>query len=276
MEITLNNGNEMPVVGLGVYKLSDTEMNHAVQAAATAGYRAFDTAYYYFNEQALGKALKETGIPREDLFITTKLWNDDQGYDKTKAAFQRSLDALGMDYIDLYLIHWPCPEDNLYVESYQAMEELYHEGKIKSLGVCNFKAHHLEKLMAETTIKPVVNQIEYHPYFNQHELQQYCEKHDIRVTAWSPLMRGGELFDHPVLMAIAEQHNKSVAQVLIRWHVQSGRIVIPKSSHPERIKSNIDIFDFELTNEEMQHINAMNKDQRQFKDPDVIKIGDMK
>ncbi|PKE34469.1 aldo/keto reductase [Macrococcoides caseolyticum] len=274
--IQLNNGVTMPQIGLGVYKISDETMSEVVNAALDAGYRAFDTAHFYFNEASLGKALKESNIPREELFITTKLWNDHQGYESTKKAFNDSLQKLDMDYVDLYLIHWPCPEDGLFVESYKAMEELYHEGKIKALGVANFKEHHLDKLLQETTVVPAVNQIEYHPIFNQDSLQQYCKDKGIAVTAWSPLMHGGALFEDETLKRIAEKYNKTVAQIIIRWHIDSGRIVIPKSSNIERIKENIDVCHFELMEQDIEAINNLNRNERQFKDPDKIKIGDMK
>lgn len=275
MNIELNNQQHMPALGLGVYKMTDEQMKTAIHAALEAGYRAFDTAHFYFNEASLGEALKESGIARESLFITTKLWNDDQGYDKTIKAFHESLNQLQLDYIDLYLIHWPCPSDGLFVETYQAMETLYREGKIKAIGVCNFKEHHLEALMKETTIVPAINQIEYHPYFQQTALQQYCESKGIKVTAWSPLMRGQALLERDELQAIADKYDKSVAQVIIRWHLQENRIVIPKSSHPQRIGENSQVFDFELTDEELQAIRALNKNERQFRDPDEVNIGDM-
>lgn len=274
--IKLSNGIEMPKLGLGVYKIQEEEMEGVVDAAIKAGYRAFDTAHFYFNEAALGKALQKSDVPREELFITTKLWNDDQGYEKTKQAFNASLEKLGLDYIDLYLIHWPCPKDDLFIESYQAMEELYAEGKIKALGVANFKQHHLEKLLSVAKVKPVINQIEYHPVFNQSELQAYCEAQGIKVTAWSPLMRGGELFENEVLKKIAEKYNKTVAQVIIRWHIDSGRIVIPKSSNRERIEENINVFDFELSVDDLHAIDGLNQNERQFKDPDIVSIGDLK
>ncbi|WP_414043783.1 aldo/keto reductase [Macrococcus animalis] len=274
--ITLNNNIEMPVLGLGVYKITDDQMTHVIESALNAGYRAFDTAHFYFNESSLGQALNNSGIPRKDLFITTKLWNDDQGYEKTKLAFNKSLEKLGLDYIDLYLIHWPCPNDNLFIESYQAMEELHEEGKIKSLGVANFKQHHLEKLLEVAKVKPVVNQIEYHPIFNQSELQAYCESQGILVTAWSPLMRGGVLFENEILKSIAEKYQKSVPQIIIRWHIDSGRIVIPKSSNTQRIQENFDVFEFELDTDDIQEINQINIDARQFKDPDEVNVGDLK
>ncbi|WP_414055918.1 aldo/keto reductase [Macrococcus equi] len=274
--VKINNNVEMPVLGLGIYKISEDEMQQVVTAAIEAGYRSFDTAHFYFNEESLGKAIKNSGVAREDLFITTKLWNDDQGYDNTIKAFNTSLKKLALDYIDLYLIHWPCPDDDRFIESYQAMEALYAEGKIKALGVANFKEHHLERLLSVAKIKPVVNQIEYHPIFNQKALQDFCEARDIHVTAWSPLMRGGELLENSTLQNIALKYNKTVPQVIIRWHIDSGRIVIPKSSHPERIKQNYDVFHFELSTDDFAAIDELNRSERQFKDPDKVNSGDLK
>lgn len=274
--IKLNNDVLMPRLGFGVYKIDSDQMLSVFNTAIASGYRAFDTAYFYFNEKALGEAIKASSVPREELFITTKLWNDHQGYDSTIETFNASLERLGLDYLDLYLIHWPCPKDDLFIETYRAMEDLYKAGKIKAIGVCNFKQEHLEKLLSETEIVPVVNQIEYHPYFNQSELQSYCESKGIQVTAWSPLMRGGELMTHEKLVAIGNKHQKTPAQVIIRWHLQSNRLVIPKSVTPSRIEENIDVFDFELSEDEMQQINDLNQNQRQFRDPSEVKIGDMK
>lgn len=275
MNIELNNHRQMPALGLGVYKMTDEQMKAGVSSALDVGYRAFDTAHFYFNEHALGQVLKESEVSREELFITTKLWNNDQGYDKTIKAFHESLNQLQLDDIDLYLIHWPCPADDLFIETYKAMESLYHEGKIKAIGVCNFTAQQLEALMKETSVVPAVNQIEYHPYFQQNELQAYCESKGIKVTAWSPLMRGQQLFDNDVLKSIAANHHKTVAQIIIRWHLQENRIVIPKSSHPERIAENYQVFDFALTEEEIHMIQTLNKNERQFRNPDEVKIGDM-
>ncbi|PNZ68706.1 aldo/keto reductase [Staphylococcus croceilyticus] len=272
----LHNGYPMPKVGLGVYKVTDEEMETAIQAAIEDGYRAFDTAYFYGNEQALGKALKNSGVPREDLFITSKLWNDYQGYESTLDYFNKTLENLGVDYLDLYLIHWPCEKDDLYIESYKALEKLYEEGKVKAIGVCNFKEHHLEKLMNATDIVPHINQIEVHPYFNQQELQDFCDKHDIAVTAWMPLMRNRGLFDDPVITKLAEQYDKTPAQIILRWHLAHNRIVIPKSKTPSRIRENHDIFDFNLELTEIAEIDSLNKNARQGKDPDDVSIGDLK
>ncbi|CAC8051591.1 oxidoreductase of aldo/keto reductase family, subgroup 1 [Staphylococcus aureus] len=272
----LNNGYPMSSVGLGVYKISDEDMTKVVNAAIDAGYRAFDTAYFYDNEASLGRALKDNGVDREDLFITTKLWNDYQGYEKTFEYFNKSIENLQTDYLDLFLIHWPCEADGLFLETYKAMEELYEQGKVKAIGVCNFNVHHLEKLMAQSSIKPMVNQIEVHPYFNQQELQEFCDRHDIKVTAWMPLMRNRGLLDNPVIVKIAEKYHKTPAQVVLRWHLAHNRIIIPKSQTPKRIQENIDILDFNLELTEVAEIDALNRNARQGKNPDDVKIGDLK
>lgn len=272
----LNNGYPMSSVGLGVYKISDEDMTKVVNAAIDAGYRAFDTAYFYDNEASLGRALKDNGVDREDLFITTKLWNDYQGYEKTFEYFNKSIENLQTNYLDLFLIHWPCEADGLFLETYKAMEELYEQGKVKAIGVCNFNVHHLEKLMAQSSIKPMVNQIEVHPYFNQQELQEFCDRHDIKVTAWMPLMRNRGLLDDPVIVKIAEKYHKTPAQVVLRWHLAHNRIIIPKSQTPKRIQENIDILDFNLELTEVAEIDALNRNARQGKDPDDVKIGDLK
>ncbi|CDR51561.1 aldo/keto reductase [Staphylococcus schweitzeri] len=272
----LNNGYPMPSVGLGVYKISDEDMTEVVNAAINAGYRAFDTAFFYGNESSLGSALKNSDVAREDLFITTKLWNDYQGYEKTFEYFNKSIENLQTDYLDLFLIHWPCEEDGLFVETYKAMEELYEQGKIKAIGVCNFKQHHLEKLMSETHVVPMVNQIEVHPYFNQQDVQDFCDCHDIKVTAWMPLMRNRGLLDDPVIIKLAEKYEKTPAQIVLRWHLAHNRIIIPKSQTSKRIRENIDLFDFNLDLTEVAEIDALNRNARQGKDPDDVKIGDLK
>lgn len=272
----LNDDYPMPSVGLGVYKITDEDMTKVVNAAIEAGYRAFDTAYFYGNEASLGSTLKDSGVPREDLFLTTKLWNDHQGYDKTFEYFNKSIENLQTDYLDLFLIHWPCEEDGLFVETYKAMEELYEQGKVKAIGVCNFKQHHLETLMSETHVVPMVNQIEVHPYFNQQDVQDFCDCHDIKVTAWMPLMRNRGLLDDPVIIKLAEKYEKTPAQIVLRWHLAHNRIIIPKSQTPKRICENIDLFDFNLELTEVAEIDALNRNARQGKDPDDVKIGDLK
>lgn len=272
----LNNGYPMPKVGLGVYKITEGEMDQAVTAALEAGYRAFDTAYFYKNEIALGNALKKSDVSREDLFITSKLWNDYQGYDQTIEFFTKSIENLGTDYLDLFLIHWPCEADGLFIESYKAMEKLYEEGRIRAIGVCNFNQHHLEKLMEATEVVPAVNQIEVHPNFNQQALQEYCDSHDIAVTAWMPLMRNRGLLEYDVITKLAERYNKTPAQIVLRWHLAHNRLVIPKSKTPERIKENYDIFDFNLELTDIAEIDSLNKDERQGNDPDKVRIGTLK
>ncbi len=265
---TLHNGVEMPWIGLGVFKVQDgEEVVRSVKSALDAGYRSIDTAAIYKNEEGVGRAIAESNVPREELFITTKLWNADQGYDTTLKAFDESMDKLGLDYLDLYLIHWPLPSQGKYVETWKALEKLYKDGRVRAIGVSNFKIHHLEEIISNCEIVPMVNQVEYHPRFNQRELHEYCKKNKIQLEAWSPLMQGG-LLDDPVLMEIAEKYNKSTAQVIIRWDLQTEVITIPKSTKPHRIAENADIFDFELSKEDMEKINGLNQDKRMFADPD--------
>ncbi|WP_134701042.1 aldo/keto reductase [Ammoniphilus sp. YIM 78166] len=265
---TLHNGVKMPWVGLGVFKVTDgEEVVHSVKAALEAGYRSIDTAAIYGNEEGVGRAIAESNIPREELFITTKVWNANQGYETTLAAFDESMEKLGLDYLDLYLIHWPLPSHGKYVETWKALEKLYKDGRVRAIGVSNFKIHHLEDIMANCEMIPMVNQVEYHPRFNQRELHDFCKKHGIQLEAWSPLMQGG-LLEDPTLVEIAKKYNKSTAQVIIRWDIQTGVVTIPKSVKPHRIAENADVFDFELTPEDMDQINALNQDKRMFADPD--------
>ncbi|WP_053362764.1 aldo/keto reductase [Bacillus sp. FJAT-27251] len=265
---TLHNGVKMPWLGLGVFLVKDgEEVVNSVKTALELGYRSIDTAAVYRNEEGVGQAIAESNIPREELFITTKVWNADQGYEATLAAFETSMNKLGLDYLDLYLIHWPLPSQGKYVETWKALEKLYNDGRVRAIGVSNFKIHHLEELIANSEIVPMVNQVEYHPRFNQRELHEFCKKHSIQLEAWSPLMQGG-LLDEPALVEIAKKYNKSTAQIIIRWDIQTGVVTIPKSVKPHRIAENADVFDFELTQEDMEQINALNQDQRQFADPD--------
>lgn len=262
----LHNGVEMPGFGLGVYKAEDgQEVMTSISAAIQTGYRSIDTAAIYGNEKGVGKAVKESIIPREQLFVTTKVWNDDQGYEQTLKAFDRSLEKLGLDYIDLYLIHWAV--QGKFVDTWKAMEKLYKDGKVRAIGVCNFQTHHLEEILSQCEVVPMVNQIELHPYLNQKELRDFCAKHKIIVEAWSPLGRG-KILDHPVLKEIADRYGKSTAQIILRWDVQHGIVTIPKSVKPERIRENADVFDFHLTEEDMERIDAMNRNERFGKDPD--------
>ncbi|MDA1476395.1 aldo/keto reductase [Bacillus changyiensis] len=266
--VELHNGVKMPWFGLGVFKVEEgSEVIESVKAAIKNGCRSIDTAAIYQNEEGVGKGIKESGIPREQLFITSKVWNSDQGYEKTLAAFDESLRKLGCDYLDLYLIHWPGKDK--YKETWRALEKLYKDGRVRAIGVSNFNVHHLESLLEDAEIKPMVNQVEFHPRLTQLELRSYCKKHGIQVEAWSPLMRG-KLLDHEVLSKIAHQYNKSVAQVILRWDLQNEVITIPKSIKEPRIIENADIFDFELSKGDMEKINALNKNERVGSDPDTM------
>ncbi|WP_342434150.1 aldo/keto reductase [Neobacillus sp. FSL H8-0543] len=268
--VILNNGLKMPQLGYGVWKIADDQATAAVAKALEAGYTSIDTAMLYKNEVGVGKAIKETAIPREELFITTKVWNSDHGYEDTLRAFDLSLERLGLDYVDLYLIHWPTPKYDEYVNTYKALEKLYRDGRVKAIGVCNFEIEHLERILKECDIKPVVNQIECHPYLSQMELKDFCRKHDIFVEAWSPLEQGGEVLQDDVITKIAKSHSKSPAQVILRWHLQNNTIVIPKSVTPSRIEENINVFDFELTAEEMGEINNLNRNRRRGANPNEM------
>ncbi|WP_077301912.1 aldo/keto reductase [Virgibacillus pantothenticus] len=264
--VVLNNGVKMPGFGLGVYKVKDGRtVKTAVHAALENGYRLIDTASFYDNEIGVGEALKEANLPREEWFITTKVWNDQQGYEATKKAFECSLQKLGLDYIDLYLIHWPVK--GMYVDTWKAMEELYDSGKVRAIGVSNFHQHHLGNLMANSEIIPAINQVEYHPHLTQETLHAFCKQHGIQLEAWSPLKRG-QLMDHPFLISLGKKYRKTAAQIILRWNIQNEVITIPKSTKPSRIKENAAIFDFSLTEEEMKEINSLNKNDRSGTNPD--------
>ena len=265
---TLHNGVKMPWFGLGVYKMQEEE--EAVQAIKTAieyGYRSIDTAAIYQNETLVGKAIKESGVAREELFITSKVWNSEQGYETTIAAFEETMNKLDLEYLDLYLIHWPVPAQRKYKETWKALENLYIDGRIRAIGVSNFHVHHLKDLMADCKVVPMVNQVEYHPKLTQVELHEFCKEHNIQLEAWSPLMQG-KLLDDPTLIKIGEKYNKSVAQVILRWDIQNQVVTIPKSVKSRRIKENADIFDFELSQDDMNQISDLNEDFRVGPDPD--------
>ncbi|MCB7161596.1 glyoxal/methylglyoxal reductase [Bacillus sp. PS93] len=266
--VKLHNGVEMPWFGLGVFKVENgNEATESVKAAIKNGYRSIDTAAIYKNEEGVGIGIKESGVAREELFITSKVWNEDQGYDTTLAAFEKSLERLQLDYLDLYLIHWPGKDK--YKDTWRALEKLYKDGKIRAIGVSNFQVHHLEELLKDAEIKPMVNQVEFHPRLTQKELRDYCKAQGIQLEAWSPLMQG-QLLDNEVLTQIAEKHNKSVAQVILRWDLQHEVVTIPKSIKEHRIIENADIFDFELSQEDMDKIDALNKDERVGPNPDEL------
>ncbi|WP_431027940.1 aldo/keto reductase [Lysinibacillus sp. LZ02] len=262
----LANGVDMPILGLGVYKMTDPqETVEAITKALDVGYRAIDTAALYYNEEQVGEAIRHSGVRREDIFVTTKVWNADQGYDNTLRAFEVSLKKLGMDYVDLYLTHWPV--EGKYADTYRAIERLYEEKLIRVPGVSNHHAPHLQEVMKMAQIPPMVNQIEAHPYLSQEPLRAFCAEQGIAVTAWSPLGRGGVLQDETIVK-IGEKYGKSAAQVVLRWHIQNDILVIPKSVTPARIEENANIFDFELSTEEMVKINGLNRNQRFGKNPD--------
>lgn len=263
---TLHNGVKMPWFGLGVYKVQEgEEALHSVKAAIKAGYRSIDTAALYQNEESVGQAIKESGVAREELFITTKVWNEDQRNDSVLEAFETSLQKLGLDYVDLYLIHWPVKEK--YKQSWKVLEQLYKEGRVRAIGVSNFQIHHLEDLLSVAEIKPMVNQVELHPLLAQPELRDYCKKQEIQIEAWAPLGQG-RLLEHPVLQEIAAQYNKTTAQVILRWDIQNQIVTIPKSVKESRIIDNANIFDFSLIESDIQKINALNENKRFGADPD--------
>ncbi|AHW59764.1 oxidoreductase [Draconibacterium orientale] len=260
--LLLNDGNELPIIGFGTYKSTEQEAIDAVQFALQNGYRLIDTAAFYFNEEAVGKGIKASGIPREEIIVTTKLWRDYLGYESTKKELEKSLKKLDLDYIDLYLIHWPANARNYNnwqetnADTWRAMEELQAEGKIKSIGVSNFWQEHLEALFQSAKVKPAINQIEFHPGYWQPELTAYCKKHGIVPEAWSPLARG-RVFHNETLKQIAQNHQQSIAKVCLRWITQHEVVVIPKSTTHERILDNLDVFGFELTPEEMNLIDNL-------------------
>lgn len=263
--ITLANGVKMPRIGYGVFRMKEHDVAYnGVTEALKAGYRAIDTAAIYQNEEAVGLAIKDSGIPREEIFVTTKVWNSDQGFDNTLRAFETSLGKLGLEYVDLYLTHWPKPT---LAETYKAIERLYEEKLIRVPGVSNHHQHHLEEVFAVANVKPMVNQFECHPSLSQDSLRAFCAQHNIAVTAWAPLGTG-IVFTHPVVKKLAEKYGKIVAQIVLRWHLEIGNIAIPKSITPERIKENLDVFDFSLETDEVAAITALNTFHRTASDPD--------
>ena len=255
----------MPLVGFGTWKiLPNSSASKAVGLALKNGYRSIDTARIYLNEKGVGKAIKNSGIPREEIFVATKLWNSDQGTEKTLRAFEKSLERLDLDYVDLYLMHWPVTDKRQ--ESWREMIKIYQSGRAKAIGVCNFTEEHLAELVEKTEVAPMVNQVEFHPFLNQKLLQDYCKEHKIQLEAYSPLAHGKRI-QHPVLSEIAAKHAKHTAQIMLRWSLQIGNVIIPKSSREDRIQDNIDIFDFELDSDDMEKINDLNENYRTCWDP---------
>ncbi|MBN2134486.1 MAG: aldo/keto reductase [Acidobacteria bacterium] len=264
-KIKLGNGREIPMLGLGVYQSGrGAETVNAVKWALEAGYRHIDTAMMYGNEREVGEAVRESGIPREEIFVTTKLWNSDHGYDRAIRAFNHSLKNLCIDYIDLYLLHWPVP--GLRKDSWRALETLLDEGKVKSIGVSNYTIRHIEELLSYVKVKPAVNQVEFHPFLYQADLQEYCEKNGIYLEAYSPLTKGKRL-DDKTIVEVAAKHGKSPAQVMIRWVLQKGIIVLPKSANRERIRQNADVYDFNLDGEDINKLDSLNRDWHCTWDP---------
>ena len=275
-DITLNNGKTIPQFGFGVFMINPGDTGEAVTTALQAGYRHIDTAQMYGNEKEVGDAIARSGLARADVFVTSKLSNASHRPDDARHAFYRSVSALGCEYVDLFLIHWPLPTqyDGDYVSTWQTLEEFYRDGRARSIGVSNFQPHHLRRLHTECEIPPAVNQIEVHPYLTQADVRAFCAEHGIAVEAWSPLARGGELLREPAVVSIAGRVGKSPAQVVLRWHIERGDIVFPKSVTPARIRENIAIFDFQLSPDDVEVISALNRNERTGPDPDTFDMID--
>ncbi|MGR3932865.1 aldo/keto reductase [Streptomyces sp. BRA346] len=270
--ITLNNDVRIPQLGFGVWQIPDDEAQVAVRNALDAGYRHIDTAAIYGNEEGTGKALAASGVARDEVFVTTKLWNSEQGYDSTLRAFDTSLTKLGLEYVDLYLIHWPLPEVDKYVDTWKAFEKIYADGRAKAIGLSNFHPAHTQRLLSEASVTPVIDQVELHPQLQQSELRAFNSRHNIATEAWSPLGQGKGLLEEPKLAEIAAKHGKSAAQVVLRWHLDLGNVVIPKSVTPSRIKENIDVFDFELDSEDLSAIGSLDSGNRLGPNPDTFNL----
>ncbi|GAA4919612.1 aldo/keto reductase [Streptomonospora salina] len=270
-DVTLNNGVRIPQLGFGVWQVDNSETADVVGTALEAGYRSIDTAAAYGNEEGVGEALRRSELPRGELFVTSKLWNSDQGYDSTLRAFEASVERLGLEYLDLYLIHWPMPANDEFVDSWKAMERLYAEGRVRAIGVSNFHAAHLRRIFDEGGIAPTVNQIELHPRLTQEEMRSFDQEHDIATEAWSPLGQG-QLLQDPAVAKLAEAYGKTSAQIILRWHLQLGTIAIPKSVTPERIRANFDVFDFELSTGDVEAVSALNENHRFGPDPDTMNV----
>ena len=271
--LELNNGVRMPQLGYGVFQIPGPETTAAVKAALDAGYRSIDTAAIYGNEAGVGQAIAESGIARDELFVTTKLWNSAQGYDSTLKAFDESLAKLGLEQLDLYLIHWPTPKRDKFLDTWKAFEKLYADGRVRAIGVSNFQPAHLERLLDASDVVPAVNQIELHPYLQQQEVREFDAKHGIATEAWSPLAKGGGLLGDPAVADLAVKHSRTPAQIVLRWHLQLGNIVIPKSVTPSRIAENFDVFGFTLSEDEMESLSPLDRGERTGPDPDTFNAG---
>ncbi|HEU4962916.1 MAG TPA: aldo/keto reductase [Bacilli bacterium] len=262
---TLNNGVKMPWFGLGTWRVEEgKQVEDSVKHALASGYRSIDTAAVYGNEEGVGRAIRESGIAREEIFVTSKVWNSDQGYESTLAAYETSLQKLGLDYLDLYLIHWP--GTTKFKDTWRAMEKLYKDGKVRAIGVSNFHVHHLRELLKDAEVVPAVDQVEFHPLLTQQELRTFCRDNNIRLEAWSPLMQGS--LDLPLLQELAAKYGKSAAQIVLRWDLQNGVVTIPKSTTPSRIEENAQVFDFELSADDMAKLEALNENRRFGPNPD--------
>ncbi len=268
--LTFNDGKRAPQLGFGVFQIDNEPAADAVATALETGYRSIDTAAFYKNEEGVGEGMRRSSVDRANIFLTTKLWNEDQGFDAALKAFDASLKNLGTDYVDLYLIHWPLPKRGLYVETFKALIKMRDDGRAKSIGVSNFQPEHLERLIGETGVVPVVNQIELHPDFAQKDVVAFNQSKDIVTEAWSPLGQGGELLQNELILQIANTHGKSAAQVILRWHLQLGHMVIPKSETPSRIRENFDVFHFTLDADQMKHLAGLDAGNRMGPDPDKL------
>jgi len=265
--LSLDDGATIPQLGYGLYKVPPSDTVRLCREAIAIGYRHLDTAAFYGNEEQVGIAVREADVPRDELYVTSKVWKDDNGFDTTLAAFDRSMARLALDRVDLYLIHLPVPSTDRYVDTWRALIRLQEEGRVRSIGVANFHAHHLERLIDETGVTPVVNQVELHPWLPQAELREFHERHEIRTEAWSPLARG-RILGTPLLDDLADKHGRTPAQIVLRWHVELGNIVIPKASSPERLRENLDVFDFALDPDDLTAIAALETGERTGRDPD--------
>jgi diketogulonate reductase-like aldo/keto reductase len=269
-DVVLNNGIEIPQVGFGVWRVPSAETQVAVAEALDAGYRHIDTAKLYDNEEGVGAAVRESGLDRDEVFVTSKVWNTDQGYDSTLRAFDATMERLGLDVLDLYLIHWPLPARGTAAETWRALERIYLDGRVRAIGVSNFQPDHLRRLLDGSEVLPVVNQVELHPYLQQREVRRANDELGVATEAWSPIAKGGDLLADPVIVRLADKHGRTPAQVVLRWHLQLGTIVIPKSVTPARIKENLDLFGFELDADDLEAVAALDRDGRTGPHPDDL------